>query len=351
MAGENRTKADLVGFLRAIEETPWAFEFYSTLRRIECLDGDGAGFGRSLKPSEDPVRIGQQPSMAFSPAEIEAYRPGKPGHPGTLGTRFHGMFGPNGALPLHITEYARDRLRNAQDATLTRFVDMFQHRMLSLFYRAWANAQPTVNFDHATRDRFALYIGALFGAGGEAMSGRDALPDSAKRFFAGRLSAMARNAEGLEDMLADYFEVPVRIVEFFGEWLDLHDEDRLRLGQSRRTGSVGLNAAIGAQVWGAQHKIRIIVGPVDFERFERLLPGTSHMQALVAMVRLYAGDEMAWDLNLILAGDEVPDLELGVSGRLGQTTWLGGDTSGRDRGDAVLNPMAAPEAYDGPPVH
>lgn len=351
MAAENRTKADLVAFLREVEEKPWAFEFYSTLRRIECLDGEGAGFGRSLKPADDPVRIGQQPSMAFAPAEIEAFRPGKAGRPGTLGTRFHGMFGPNGALPLHITEYARDRLRNSQDSTLTHFVDMFQHRMLSLFYRAWANAQPTVNYDSPERDRFALYVGALFGVGGDALAGRDELPDAAKRFFAGRLSALPRNSEGLEDMLAGYFEVPVRIQEFFGEWLDLHDEDRLRLGESALTGTIGVNTAIGEHVWGAQHKFRIVIGPVGFGQFERLLPGRSHMQALVSMARMYAGDEMAWDVNLILAGDEVPDLELGVAGRLGQTTWLGGDTGHRDRDDAILNPMAAVGAYDGPPVH
>ncbi len=142
------------------------------------------------------------PPRAYAVAGLRAacHRPLRArtaGQPPRLYGLFLGLFGPNAPLPLHLTEYAIDRRRNAKDGTLGAFADIFHHRMLSLFYRAWADSQPTVQFDRPDEDRFRLYIGALVGMATPHLDARDALPDQYKRFFAGRLVPQARNAEGL----------------------------------------------------------------------------------------------------------------------------------------------------------
>ena len=71
--------------------------------------------------------------------------------------RLFGLFGPHGPMPMHVTELARERLRAHQDPTLARFSDIFHHRLLALFYRSWAQNQPTVQHDRPKNDRFAAW--------------------------------------------------------------------------------------------------------------------------------------------------------------------------------------------------
>ncbi|MEL7451489.1 MAG: type VI secretion system baseplate subunit TssG, partial [Pseudomonadota bacterium] len=121
MASDNRTATDAVAFLREIEAEPWRFGLLATLRRIDAIHPEAPGLGRSRRPAEDPVRLGQPPSMNFSVSEIESLEFNPESGRALLNSRFLGLFGPNGPLPLHITEYARDRLHNSRDATFVAF--------------------------------------------------------------------------------------------------------------------------------------------------------------------------------------------------------------------------------------
>src|SRR5690242_5058102 len=138
-----RGPADPLSFFRALAEKPYDYDFYQALRRIECLFPDKPRLGRALRPVDEPVRFGQEASQSFAPAAISAFVAGEAGKPPRLEQRFFGMFGPNGPLPLHLTDYARERIIQGGDPTFARFVDIFHHRFLELFYRAWAQAQPT----------------------------------------------------------------------------------------------------------------------------------------------------------------------------------------------------------------
>lgn len=109
------------------------------------------------------MRLAQEPSLAFAPATLAAFDPGNEDRAPRLTEYFLGLFGPHGPLPVHLTEYARDRLRNHGDRTFARFADLFHHRMLGLFYRAWADTQPTVSFDRPETDRFNVYVGPSSG--------------------------------------------------------------------------------------------------------------------------------------------------------------------------------------------
>ena len=150
--------------------------------------------------------------------------------------RLFGLLGPNGPLPMHITEYARHRLRHAGDPTLSRFLDLFHHRFLALFYRAWAQAQPHVNRDRPEHDRFLVYVGAFVGIAPPPLRHRDTVPDLAKLFHAGTLVRQVRNAEGLAAILRQFFRVPVGIEEFVGHWLRSRRRERT-LSAPRRRGA------------------------------------------------------------------------------------------------------------------
>ena len=256
--------------------------------------------GESVLAKEDPIRLGQTPSLAFAPRTLSELVRGVEGLPPRLDVLFFGLFGPNGPLPLHLTEYARERLRNHGDPTFARFADIFHHRLLSLFYRAWANAQPTVNLDRPETDRFAIYIGSLIGMATPAMRNRDSIPDHAKFHFSGRLSSVARHPEGLLAMLGEFFGLPVAVKEFVGQWTEIPPDFRCILDENAKAADLGLSTTIGSHVWDCQQMFAVVVGPVSFRDYLRLLPGGASLPKLVDFVRNYLADELMWELRLIL---------------------------------------------------
>ncbi|MGD8206844.1 MAG: type VI secretion system baseplate subunit TssG [Thiohalocapsa sp.] len=342
MASDHRPATDDLALLGALERQPWRFGFLQTLRRLECLYADRPRVGESARPADEPMRFGQEPSMIFAPAELAALHRSAAGRPPRLLVYFLGLLGPHGPLPLHLTDYARDRLRNAKDPTFARFLDLFNHRMLSLFYRAWAQAQPAVSFDRPAQDRFGTYLGSLQGIGMPAFRERDAMPDRLKLRFTGHLSCQTRHPEGLCAILGEFLRLPVTIEELIGHWLQLPAECCWRLGQSPDTGSLGQTITLGGRVWDHQSRFRVRIGPLCLADYLRLLPGGRSLRAVKAIVRDYVGDALEWDLNLVLSRAEVPVVRLGEAGRLGWTTWLVSRPLNRDGDDLKLDPERSP---------
>ncbi len=339
MAGPARHTPDPVALQNALRDQPEDFDFFEALRRLECAFPEQPRLGHSSKPSDDFVRLCQSPSLAFAPRMIDRYEPGGAGKPARLHGLFFGLFGPNAPLPLHLTEYALDRQLNAKDPTLVAFANIFHHRLMSLFYRSWADAQPTVQLDRPQEDRFGLYMGALVGLATPGLGSRDALPDRFKRFFAGRLLQQTRNAEGLKGLLERFFRIPVGIVEFVAEWMRLPASAYLRLGASTEVAALGSTAVMGAHVWGAQQRFRLRLGPLTRSQFNNFLPGGEALRQLVAAVRTYVGEEKAWDVQLVLKKAYVPATQLGRGGRMGLTTWMGRPQRDADADEVILKPV------------
>jgi type VI secretion system protein ImpH len=335
-------ETDAVAFFAALAAAPYRYDFYQTLRRIECLYDDRPRWGQALRPADEPVRFGQDADMAFAPAPLASFEVSEKGRPPRLQVRLFGLLGPNGPLPLHFTEYVRERRLHASDPTLSRFLDLFHHRMMTLFYRAWAQAQPHVNRDRPKDDRFAVYVGALFGLSQPSFRDRDTLPDLAKLFHAGMLVGHSRNPEGLTSILRHFFGVPVRIQEFVGHWMVLGEGERTQLGKTGAT--LGVSSVVGGRVWDRQNKFQIQLGPLTLEQYGSFLPGGPMLRKLVDWVRLYLSFELDWDVRLLLKKDEVPALRLSATGgRLGWTSWLGRRPTGDDADDLCL----VAEAYAG----
>ena len=317
---------------------PHAFDFYAAVRLIQTAYPRHQRVGYSSDPREDPVRFAQSPALDFAPATLEAFRAKDTQRPPVLYSRHFGLFGPNGPLPLCLTEYARDRILHHGDPTFTAFCNVFHHRLLSFFYRAWADARKTVDYDRPEDAHWPRCLASVIGLGAGSFAGRDEVPDAAKFFYSGRLAQQNRNAEGLEAIIQDFFGLPTRIETFVGHWLPLSPDGQCRFDGSPAARQLGQTAIVGARVWDCQMYFRLHMGPLKLAEFERLLPTGTAFKRLRDWIRLYTNDEFLWDLQLVLAKEEVPAVQLGRAGRLGWTTWLKTQPFDHDVADLVLKP-------------
>ncbi len=330
------------------------FDFYYALRHIEANMESDFPLGRSPRLQHEPFRVTQQPSLAFAPTTLYQYREGVTADGlGRLSVYHFGLFGPHGAMPLHLTEYMQERSLHYKDETTARFCDIFQHRMILLFYRAWADCQAATSLDRADRDHFSRYSASLIGLGQKSLQNRDSVPDHLKLHHAGHLVRATRNPEGLARPLAALLRVPVIVQEYCIQWLRLAEPDQTRLasvasagdgGQHRiELGTVssrlGQGAIAGAKVPDAQHKFRLRIGAMSLVEFERYLPGGIRFTQVRDWVRNYVGVELAWDAQILLKREEVPAARLGSYGQLGWTSWLGMPAArrNRDADDVILD--------------
>ena len=342
MATGERAGPDYLTHYAQLQASPQTFHLFQALRIIEAQHADKPRLGQSRRSAQDPVRLGQEAELAFPTSTIAEFAPDKQGQM-RLTNRSFGLFGPQGPLPLHLTEYARNRRRNERDTTIIAFADMFTHRLLGLFYRTWAAGQPAPSFDRPEQDTFERRVAALSGYNAKALYGRDEMPDMVKRHFAGHLASGTKTAEGLVSILSAFFSAPVHLQQFVGMWLDLEPDDRWELGKPAGLGQaagLGRSTSIGARVWSRTSKFRILVGPLSLPDYKRLLPGQGSLERLESIVRNFVGDALDWDVNLILRAADVPRVALGgANSVLGHTTWVGlRRDSGHDADDLYLSP-------------
>ncbi|MFT5066635.1 MAG: type VI secretion system protein ImpH [Reinekea sp.] len=338
MAPENGEGADHLTRLAHLKASPETHHFFHALRVLEAAHPDAPRLGDARRPREEKVRFGQEAELSFPPSSIAEYAHQTATRPAMLTNRFFGLFGPQGPLPLHLTEFARARKRQHRDGTFIAFANMVTHRLTTLFYRAWRSGQPAPSFDRGTNDGFERKIAAIGGYHGTHLRKSDALPDMAKRHFAGLLAQGPKNAEGLVSILSAFFSAPVRIEQFVGSWLELEPDDRWQLG----TGviALGQTTSIGERVWTRGAKFRIVIGPLSLDDYRRLLPRGTSLERMRAIVRNYVGDALDWDVNLILRREDVPMATLGKTVQLGQTGWIGTRKSKQDASDLFLEPNA-----------
>jgi type VI secretion system protein ImpH len=315
---------------------PFGFDFFRAVRALECSRPDLPRIGYSLSPAEDPVRFCQNPSLLFAPSTLQAFERRSPA--ARLFVHFFGLFGPNAPLPPHLTEYARERQLNFGDNTITGFFNVFNHRLISFFYRAWAANQKVVDYDRPEDQRFSNFVGSFLGIGMESLLRRDPIPDSAKLFFAGRLACQTRNAEGLEAIIQSYFGIATDVQAFSGRWFTLPEDSLCDLGGSPESGALGLTAIVGSRFWDCQLSFRIRLGPMKLVDYERMLPSGSSFPRLKSWVLNYCDEHFNWDVQMVLAAGEVPDSRLGQAGRLGWTTWLKTKPFTKDADDLILQP-------------
>ena len=322
MARAHGQQAHPVSLLDDLREHPEHYSLFGALRRIEQAHRDRPRLGESRKAADDPVRISQRPHLYFAGSDVSAFDAAAT-TAARLDQHGFGVFGPNGALPLHLTELAYSREHQSDDPALGDFVNAFQHRFASLFYRAWADSDPCTAFDRTDQDAFRLYIGALMGLGPVFARDRDSVLDYAKLSRVGLFAPQNRSAEALQQILCEYFELPVELIPFVGSWLDITDNARLRIGVEPQHATLGAGATLGTQTWQCQSRFEIALGPLNIADFVNFLPGARGLSQMKALVRLYTNEEWSWQVRLLLEPGQIPPMRLGEGGWLGWTSWLG----------------------------
>jgi type VI secretion system protein ImpH len=260
-------------------------------------------------------------------------------------------------LPRHYTELLLrlEATRVPEREALREWLDLFTHRLLSLFHRAWEKYRFPVVYERHDRgssdlDPFSQALFSLVGLGTPALRGRlvvsrevtveatttegplARVDDLALVYYAGILAHRPRNAIGLEALVGDYFGLIARVAQHVGQWLVLEPVDQTRLAADASHNLLGAGAVLGERVWDVQGKICIHLGPLSYAQFVEFLPDRDPVVErkalflLAHLVRLYVGQDLDFDVKLILRGDEVPDCVLeeteDVGPRLGWNTWL-----------------------------
>ncbi|KVN29712.1 type VI secretion protein [Burkholderia pyrrocinia] len=310
-------------FRARLRAAPHGYDLFHALRWLDALAPEHAPLGHAARPRDEPVRLGQAPSLAFAAAMLAGVDDG--GAVPRIAIHGFGLFGPNGPLPAHLTEYAHERAAQHGDPAFAAFADLFHHRLILLFYRAWADAQPTVSLDRPARARFDGYVASLIGRAAPDTAQpdpADALAPHARCFHAGHLVRHTRNPEGLAQILRRHFGVAARIVEHVPQWVTIERAQRCAIYATRPTLPLG-GAVLGMAVRDAQSRFRIVLGPLSLDAYRQCLPGGAHARPLAQWVREYVGIEFDWEVQLELAHDAVPSAALGSPHGIGRSAWLG----------------------------
>lgn len=310
--------------------------------------------GESHDPTTEVVRLGAAVWPAFAATEIaEARAEGLwedyAGPPG-LRVTYMGLTGPSGVMPPAVGDAVVDTVK-ARSRSLRDFLDLFDHRLLSLFHRAWKKYRLPPLYEqaagperHGEPDPVTAVLAALIGQSTPGLVGRLAFDDEALIHYGGPLARRQRPAVVVEAVLSDFLGRPVRVEQFAARWMPLAEEDQTRLPSSAEPlghyCALGVDAVIGDRVRDVQAAFLMRIGPLSLQRFTAFLPGAPEAARLADMTRRLVGPDLNFDVQLTLRADQVPRLRLGGAAdcppRLGWTTWLGDSPSGQDRDDAVF---------------
>jgi type VI secretion system protein ImpH len=296
--------------------------------------------GDFARPREEAVRFKANPSLAFPASSIQELAPAAAGGPVTMTVNFMGLIGPMGVLPDYYTEMIAERVR-ARDTAFRDFLDIFNHRAISLFFRAWEKSRFTIGYEREGTDPVTTVLRDVVGLGEPALRDRQNVFDQTLLFYSGLCALGSRSAAGLELILSDYFNVPVEIEQFTGVWRQLEETDQccFDAGDPAST-RLGFGAVAGDEIWDRQSRATIRIGPLAAERYREFLPDGSAWEPLRALVRFYSGYDVEFEVQLILKRAEVPACVLGGEDsepRLGWLTWMKSKPEfDRDPGDTVL---------------
>jgi type VI secretion system protein ImpH len=330
---------------------PQRFDFFQTVRLLGFVARqlDLPTVGDDVPAEKEVVRFRALPSLSFPASPVAAMRSqtndaSRPAY--DVSVSFFGLTGPNGVLPYHYTRLLLERSRQ-KDRSFEDFLNLFHQRLLAMFYRAWEKYRLPFAFERAElsprnrqADTVTHLLYCLTGFGTTALRGRLEVADLAPVYYSGHFSHYPRSALALEGMLAEYFELPVTVLQLRGQWLylDLEDQSELpgRLNVEGRYCGLGVSLIAGSRIWDIQSRFRVRLGPLTYEQFRRLLPPGDMLRPVVEMVRTYVGPEHDFDVQLVLLAKEAPWCQLGDAAHLGWNTWIRCEEFQEDVADTVF---------------
>ena len=226
---------------------------------------------------------------------------------------FMSLLGSGGALPIFYTELLAERETFHRDTAARAFLDIFQHRAVSLFYESWRKNRLAVQFETDRRNKFLPLVLSLAGTGQNALrerlrAGEGGVADDTLAYFSGNLQHKPVSARVIQQMITEYFRVPVRLDQFVGRWFTLPRESATSLGMANAV--LGAGAVMGERVWQRDLRMRLTLGPMDREKFRRFLPGGTAALALRELLTMLTGVSLEYEVRLSLNAAEVQGMRL-----------------------------------------
>jgi len=361
------SRRDGASLIEQLYQRPSRFQFFQAVRLLRRIHPDRTGVGRDTDPETEFVRFRSDLSYAFPTSDVGSIaRPDSEGdetldellsprpQPDDMLVNFLGIATPAsfGSLPTPYVEEIRYQERTKNFA-MREFLDLFNHRLVSLFYRAWERTRAEMLCELGEDSPFEAALRAVIGIEGEAQRKRLPFDDRHILSRAGLIAMRPAPASALEGLVKSLFGIQATVEQFLPAWYEMDDADRTRLGRANSV--LGGDISIGSEVCLNQWRFRLRLGPMSLETYDSLLPEGDAFQLLSSVIRLATGAEYDAEYTLVLKKEEVPALRICTSAdadgarpcRLGWTTWLGSHDFDRDADDAVFTPsLEREEARD-----
>jgi len=337
-ASRESEPAEFSNLRKMLDDEPFRVHFFQAVRMLQRMEQDRKPVGYFITPQGETIRFSARTSLAFPPSEIYELRRAENGQM-SMTVEFMGLCAAISVMPAPYTEFLIARARE-KDHAMEDFLNIFNHRMISFFYRGWEKYRFFIEYEKSGEDRLSGRLLDLLGLGTEGLRGRGGIPDDAYLNYVGLLARQVRSAASLRQILEDYFGVQVRIQQFAGAWRKLNPENQTCFtgfgGASER---LGVGVVAGDEVWDHHGRIRISLGPMRFKQYLKFLPGQDAYHELVAWLKFYSNGSYETEVQLVLAREDAPPCELGSGGekrpQLGLVSWLKTKPLDRDPADAT----------------
>jgi type VI secretion system protein ImpH len=314
--------------------------------------------GQPGRPEHERIRFVSNPSLGFPASEVQSVEwSGREGEErATVTVNFMGLHGQASPLPLTYAQELLWDLNEPEGRRQRDFLDVFNHRMVSLLFRARQKYRHAQRFDGSGGDEFTARVLALAGLDDDAVRGASGARLQQILRSLGVLASRHRSAAGLEDMLRACFPgIGVSVVSCIARRLAIPADQRLYLKPPRRTAprrgdaltGLGRDTCVGTSRVDSSSAFRVTLGPMDFAEFRRFLPGERDFDSLARLTRLYVQDPLDFDVELRLRPTQRPRLALAPEDglRLGQTTWVA-PTDAREGATRLRVPAADARSND-----
>jgi type VI secretion system protein ImpH len=321
-----------------LEEEPFRVHFFQAVRLLQKMERERKPVGYFITPQGETIRFSARTSLAFPPSELYDLRRTENGQMG-MTVEFMGLCSAISVMPPPYTEFLISRIRQ-KDHAMEDFLNIFNHRMISFFYRGWEKYHFFIEYERTKEDRLSVRLLDLLGLGTGGMRDRGGIPDAAYLNYVSLLARHVRSAATLQQILEDYFGVAVHIQQFAGAWRKLSSENQTCfLGRGGANERLGVGVVAGDEVWDHHGRIRVSLGPMRFEQYLKFLPGQDAYHELVAWLRFCSNGSYETEVQLVLAREDAPSCELGSAGakrpQLGLVSWLKTKPLDHDPADAT----------------
>lgn len=316
---------DLHAPLSRLQEQPWRFAFFQAVRLLQRSDTKSycsSNYGLTF-PAGEIASLELDPSGAWR-----------------LRVNFLGLSGPSGVLPRHYSEWQLELERRNEHA-VSDFFDLFNQRLLDLFWRVWAHHRAEIGVELNRAPGALGHIYDFIGLGTPLLRpttrSPTGLPAAALGYYSGLIAQRPHGPGTIAQIMSHWLEAAVQVQSCVGTWQQIPAQRRTRLG--RTAIRLADDCQLGSHYWDRQSTLRLIVGPLSQQAFEALLPSApgrgARLTGAAELARFITGLALDLRIRLALAAEQVPAMRLGQTTHLGWNTWLAGQPGGKPRNVAA----------------